>query len=273
MAVQTLHQGLAIEYELTGAGDNVVLIPGLGNRRSAWMDLLASLSPEFHVLSYDLRGYSGEAPNEQFTIKQLAEDLLALLDSLRIETTHVVGHSQGGFIALELALARPQLVSSLVLGASASYTDSYGRHLLRNWRRLLHSKDLDMFFNEVFLWNYSPGFFNDRPRELNVLKSWAGRDGFDANTYLRHNLACETHDARDRLQKIACPTLLLGGAQDIVMGLRHNLLLQQLIPGAELVTLPNAAHQLFAENVDQTCPLVLEFIRRQARDRSLTFCL
>jgi 3-oxoadipate enol-lactonase len=269
--MRRIHKQLAIAYELTGVGGDVVLVPGLGNRRSVWMDLLACLSPEFRVLTYDLRGYGGEAPNDEFTIKQLAEDLLALLDSLGTETTHVVGHSQGGFIALELALARPELVSSLVLGASASYTDNYGRHLLRTWRQLLDSESIDAFYNELFLWNYSPGFFNDRPRELKVLKSWAGRGDFDANTYLRHNRACETHDTRDRLGKIACPTLLLGGAQDIVMGLRHNLLLQQLIPGAELVTLPNAAHQLFAENPEEAYPLVLDFIRRQARGKSQTF--
>lgn len=252
--------GLTFEFDLDGRGERVVLICGLGAHRSVWNEVADALRPSFEVLTYDLRGYSGASPSLDFTIRDLAGDLVGLLDELGAVPVHMVGHSQGGFIALEAALARPELVRSLVVAGSASYTDEYGRRVLRSWRDTLLRQGQKAFFKSLFLWQFSPDYFNDRTHELDMMERWLCRTPMRVETYLAHNHACESHDSRDRLDRIVVPTLLLGGAEDRVMGLRHNRLLNQLIADSRIVTLERLGHDLFNESPQRTIPLVADFL-------------
>jgi len=262
MPFASLGTNLEFEYDIAGQGETVVLVSGLGVHRSVWCDVADALKLDFEVLTYDLRGYSGVCPSLEFTIEDLAGDLIGLLDRLGRDAVHLVGHSQGGFIALEAALARPGLVSSLVVAGSASYTDEYGRRVLRSWRDALLQQGQKAFFKNLLLWQYSVDYFNERTRELDVLGKWLSRAPMKVENYLAHNLACETHETRDRLGLLRMPTLLLGGAEDRVMGLRHNRLLKELISDAQIVTLDRLAHDLFVESPERTIPVVADFLRR-----------
>lgn len=251
---------LTIEYDCVGEGPAVLLIPGLGSRRMVWTALAQRLARRFRVYSYDLRGYAGKAPAGQFTIADLAEDAARFLEALGIADVRVIGHSQGGFIALELCLARPKLVEKLILAASASYTDEYGRNLLRHWRTVIETCGQRGFIEDVFLWLHSPTFYNEAPHEAAMFRRWALASEMNIESYLRHNRACESHEARDRAPNIRCQTLLLGGRDDIVMGLRHNRLLKQLLPNAECVTIDGLPHNLFMERPGRLTPLIESFL-------------
>jgi 3-oxoadipate enol-lactonase len=260
-----LPNGVCLEYDVAGRrGPPLVLLPGLGNRRFVWAEVPLALSDRYQVYSCDLRGYAGAASDGPFTIADLAEDVALLLRGLRIEGAVVVGHSQGGFVSLELALSNPDLVRALVLTASASCTDEYGRTLLRHWRALAERGERRLLFDELFLWGFSPHFCNERTREMQILKSLIGKAPFDLGVFIRHALACETHETRDRLPALRVPTLLLGGDGDIVMTLRHNRLLKQLMPHSELVTVPNAGHHLVGEAPEPVLTALTSFLERVA---------
>jgi pimeloyl-ACP methyl ester carboxylesterase len=269
MPLARLGPDLAFEYDLEGDGEPVVLVCGLGVHRNVWCEVVETLAPRYQVLTYDLRGYSGVCPVDDFTIADLAQDLARLLDLLDLGPVHLVGHSQGGFIALEAALARPDLVRSLVVAGSASYTDEYGRRVLDHWRRTLLAEGQRAFFRTLFLWQYSPDYFNDRTRELDVMEKWLVRSPLRVDAYLAHNRACASHETRDRLGAVRAPVLLLGGAEDRVMGLRHNELLQRLIPHARRITLERLAHDLFVESPERTVPLIEDFLGGLARPRAV----
>jgi len=252
-----------VEYTVTGDGPPVVLIPGLGQRRSGWGEVALEIGPLYRVYSCDLRGYGGgNAPwQREFTMADLARDMRLFMDALGIGGAAVVGHSEGGFVALELALACPDRVESLVLAASASYTDEYGRTLLRHWRALAEEKSgPQLLIDDLFLWNFSPHFCNTRTREMKILKSLVRREDFPLKAFIQHTLACEGHDTRSRLPSLKTPTLLLGGASDIVMTLRHNVLLHELMPNSRIVTTPNVGHQLVAEAPEAVVPTILEHL-------------
>ncbi len=260
-----LPNGVCLEYDVAGgAGPPIVLLPGLGNRRFVWAEVPLALADRYRIYSVDLRANAGSAPPGPFTIADLAGDVALLLRELGLGGAVVVGHSQGGFVALELALNHPDLVQALVLAASASYTDEYGRSLLRHWRALAEGGDRQLLLDELFLWSFSPHFCNVRTREMRILKSLVRKDSFDLEAFSRHALACETHETRKRLPALGVPALLLGGAADIVMTLRHNVLLKEFMPQSEVVTVPKVGHHLMGECPDEVLEPLAAFLERVA---------
>lgn len=104
-------------YRQLGAGPDVVLVHGLATSQAFWnLALVARLAESYRVTTYDLRGhgYSGMPPTG-YAPAQMACDLAGLCDALAIERAHLVGHSFGGQVVAELALAQPQRARSLVL--------------------------------------------------------------------------------------------------------------------------------------------------------------
>src|SRR5215211_1991412 len=133
--------GTTLEYAVTGAGEPVVCIHG-AFIADTFQPLLAepSLSSRYRFITYHRRGYGGNsrAP-EPTSIAQQAADFRALLALVGVERAHIVGHSFGGDIALQLALDEPELVHSLALiepglmiGASA---EAYREALVRGGDR------------------------------------------------------------------------------------------------------------------------------------------
>lgn len=113
--------GLRMHYELAGAGPPLVLIGGLGLDLSEYGQLIDALAPHYRVLAFDNRGAGRtEKPDEPYTVRQMAGDTAGLMQALGVERAHVVGMSLGGRIALDLALAHPQRVRSLVLVSTSA---------------------------------------------------------------------------------------------------------------------------------------------------------
>ena len=109
--------GAELEFEVTGAGEPVLLIHG-AFIAEAYAPLCAepALNSRYRLVRYHRRGYAGSSPvRAPFSLGQQAADCRALLEHLGIERAHVVGHSSGGVIALRLALDAPEVVHSLIL--------------------------------------------------------------------------------------------------------------------------------------------------------------
>jgi pimeloyl-ACP methyl ester carboxylesterase len=104
-------------YLQRGTGPDVVMIHGLAANMAFWyLQVVPLLSDHFRVTVYDLRGHGlSDTPPAHYTSADMARDLRALLDALRIERAHVVGHSFGGGVALQFAAMQPERVSSLTI--------------------------------------------------------------------------------------------------------------------------------------------------------------
>src|SRR6266511_1566785 len=112
----TVLEGVRLAYSVQGAGEPMLMIQGLGYGRGGWGPAPGMLARRFQVVTLDNRGFGdSDAPPGPYTTAQLAEDALAVLDAVEIETAHVVGISLGGMVAQELVLARPERVRRLVL--------------------------------------------------------------------------------------------------------------------------------------------------------------
>lgn len=135
MSAHTLdHGGCRLAYDVVGEGPPVLFIQGVGVHRGGWSPQVEALSSEFRCLSFDNRGMGRSQPlTLPLTVEQMADDARALLDCQGWESAHVVAHSLGGPIALELALSAPGRVRSL----SLLCTVARGRDATRLSRRML----------------------------------------------------------------------------------------------------------------------------------------
>jgi pimeloyl-ACP methyl ester carboxylesterase len=108
--------GCRLQYDVAGAGPPVVFIQGTGVHGAGWAPQTSALKSAFTCLWFDHRGMGASQPTGvRVTIPQLAQDTLALMDAQRWESAHIVGHSLGGLVALEVALGARARVRSLSL--------------------------------------------------------------------------------------------------------------------------------------------------------------
>lgn len=126
--------GIDLYYNIQGPSENesLLLIAGFDSDSSTWATMMRSLVKQYQVLRFDNRGVGqSEAPDSPYSIKQMAADAAALLDYLSISQVHVAGHSMGGQIAQELALAYPEKIQSLILLSSWARGDEKFNSLIK----------------------------------------------------------------------------------------------------------------------------------------------
>lgn len=108
--------GRRIFYDMSGDGPPLLLIMGAGESRRMWADQIPAFTPYFTVITMDNRD-TGESDQESepYTVADMAGDVVALLDALKIQRTNLIGTSMGGMIAQTVAFNAPQRVNRLIL--------------------------------------------------------------------------------------------------------------------------------------------------------------
>ncbi|MFN0146896.1 MAG: alpha/beta fold hydrolase [Dehalococcoidia bacterium] len=227
-------------YEEAGSGEPLLMIMGLSGDLQAWALQVPTLARRYRVITYDNRGAGRtSAPDKPYSIKQMADDAVALLDSLGIARAHVLGFSMGGYIAQELVAAHPERAEKLILLATAPCIDGYGKVVVGNWinvRRSNMSREQIVRYTSQFL--YSPELLDDPERyeravQNNLANPYAQQD----HAFIRQAQAVLAFDARDRLPAVKSPSLVLVGKDDILVPPRNSEKLAKLIPGAAMKTL------------------------------------
>ena len=116
-----------VEHGVDGAGP-IVLIHGFPLTGAMWDDQLPGLADSYHLIVPDLRGHGAtEAPPGPYSMQQMADDVLALLDGLGVERAAVVGLSMGGYVAIQMVTQAPERVSALVLADTRGLGDDAPR--------------------------------------------------------------------------------------------------------------------------------------------------
>lgn len=240
--------GVALEYDVAGSGEPLLLIHGGLIGADSYLQLVAesSLADRWQMIRYNRRGYVGSSrPTPPFSIAQQAADARALLDHLDIPRAHVVGHSYGGAIAIQLTLDAPDLVGSLTLFEPAlpsSMTPEFQEtagSALSKYQAGDRAGAVDVFLALVLEPDYRPlldknmpGAFDqavadcDTPFsvELDALGSWSF-----------------TLEEAGRIRQ---PVLSVVGEESGPMFDEGHKLIQQWIPHAEELRVPRAHHAL-----------------------------
>lgn len=245
---------LEIEYEVVGRGEPVVFIHG-AFIADAFRPLLAEsvLASRHTLLVYRRRGYGGNAsPSAQVSVAQHAADCVALLRALGVDRAHVVGHSYGGCVALQLALDAPNVAHSLALLEPGLAVGASGPEYLRalsdgasRYRAVGAEQVVDEFLEARW-----PAY---RERLEQVLPGASAQAAADAATWFNHEMPgqLEWRFQEDEARRIGQPTLsVVGGASEQLwprFGETHRALLDWL-PRGEGFVLPDATHFLQLES-------------------------
>lgn len=249
VTTQTLEMpGFTTTIRRQGRGPALLLIQGGGAGRNAWAALMDRLAPRLDCIAFDNRGVGGGSHVDgPLSIHDLARDAAAVIETLGERAVHVAGVSLGGFIAMRLAAARPDLVSSLVLHATAA---RLGRRTLE--QNLFRSRllELDVAGAPSLLRDYirpwaagERGSIGDLPADVVT-----HRGEFSAGDYLGQMQAIREHDmTAEELARIEAPTLVVAGAEDILCSVEDARFLHRSIPGSKMVVLEGAGHVYYYE--------------------------
>jgi 3-oxoadipate enol-lactonase len=254
--------GTELHYLRAGEGEPLLLIQGMSATHLAWgRPFLDELEHGFDTIVFDNRGMglSGEA-ELPFTIADLAADAAALLDALELETAHVVGISMGGMIAQELALAHPERIRTLTIGASYCGGPE-GTLMAPEDLQMLGTAYASGVAEQVFraMWeiNLSPDFRAEDSRFAAFAEMGSALPA-PQPVVLQQMQACAAHDTHERLSQIALPTLVIHGDADRLLGYPNGQQIAARIPGARLETLEGVGHMFWWEQPQRSAELIRE---------------
>jgi pimeloyl-ACP methyl ester carboxylesterase len=260
--------GVTLAYEDAGAGEAVVCIHG-AFVAGAFRPLLSEpgLTDRYRLINYHRRGYAGSSPaGEISSVVEEAQDCRSLLSQLGVRHAHVVGHSLGGAIALQLALDDPQLVrtlslleAALLIGESVHLYRQGLLHSVQRYREAGAAVAVDEFLQ--MRW---PGY---RERLEHVLPGAVEQAVADAATAFESDLpaALDFRFGAAEARRITQPVLVMRGEQSVALHPRfaetYRLLLDWL-PNAEGVVVPNSTHFLPVENPHGVAEALVGFYAR-----------
>ena len=257
--------GTRIHYEVTGksGATPVLMIQGLGASKNAWNLQRIAMATRFRIISFDNRGAGrSDKPTEPFTLEQMADDALAVLNAAGIETAHVVGASMGGVISQIVAVKFPQRVRSLTLVCTACRNHPWRQELLQSWAKTAEEKGMIEVGKEAAQWVMSPRSF----RRLVPAFTWMGPL---AALRPRHSFVSQIdailntrEDLVDQLSTITAPTMVIVGNQDILTPRGDSEEIAERIPNSELVVISGAAHGLMMEHSSTFNKILIEFLQR-----------
>jgi 3-oxoadipate enol-lactonase len=263
---KTRVNGIELYYELHGPENApvVVLSNGVLMSTASWVFQTPVLSQHYRVLLYDCRGqWQSDHPTEAYTMELHADDLAALLDALGIQKAHLAGISYGAEISMIFAYKYPARVRSLILASTVSQVDPILRGIIQAWIGAAKRKDADLFYDASYPFNFAEAWITTNSQLLAQARARYTTLDFDAvihlcEAFLQLNITSELH-------RIAAPTLLMVGEEDILKPRHYADIIAREIPHAEYVVIPGAGHAVCWEKWHVFNSLVLGFLAKQAK--------
>lgn len=255
-----------ISYKKFGNGEPLLLIMGYSGSKNDWDPrFLKGLSANHTVIVFDNRGINNNITGtKNYTINQLAEDTVGLLDALNISKTDVLGYSMGGFIAQELTLKYPEKVDDLIIYASHCGTfdqSSYpSQELLKQFSDLngtekeIKNRFVPYQFPEVWR-NQNAVHYNEIFASLDLPSKEILQKQIKAMGDWIPIGTC------DRIKDISQDTLVVVGTEDQIIPSKNSLVLTQKIPGAWLAQFKVGGHALMFQYPERLSTIVNTFLK------------
>lgn len=257
--------GISQNYEITGNGNCLTLIHGAGDNLDMWWNQIPSFSSNYRVLTYDVRGYGQtETPPEGYSMSILVEDLYQLLKALGINETYVLGYSMGGRIAIGLTVSHPEVVNALICANSPLVPLQRSAEQMREMARLreermkvMEKQSPEAAAQEFVTMVFSPGWPEKHPDVIEHYKKTRLRN--DPKTSAIAMRSMTMAEAPPDISRIKCPTLIIGGERDNLMGVDIIKSGQAAVAGSQLKMMPTG-HAAAIEMPVEFNTTVLQFL-------------
>ena len=225
----------------SGSGEAVVLSHAIGCDHRMWDSLAAALSPQFRVIRVDARGHGrSPVPKGPYSLEELADDVVAVLDKRDIARAHWVGLSMGGMVGQAFAINHPGRLHRLVL---ANTTSSYGAEGARLWDariKAVTEGGMAAIIDVVMARYFSDAFRETHPEVVATFRERVLST--PAAGYLACCAAIRELDFTRDLSRIHARTMVLAGEKDAGTPPAMSEEIVRHIPGAQFVVLAGAAH-------------------------------
>jgi aminoacrylate hydrolase len=266
VAVLTLSDGENLYYEVHGQGPPLVLISGLNGVGAFWKPHLDALARTHKVVLHDHRGTGRSSPSRiDYSVEQMAGDLVELLDHLEIAKADMVGHSTGGAICQVLGIDRPERVASLVLSATWTAADGYFRRLFELRADVLRAMGPEGYLRASLMFMRPPAWIRDHDATQGEEIAAMIANFPVPKVMLSRIAALLEFDRRADLGRIVAPTLIVAARDDLVTPFYYSEELAGLIPGAETAILESGGHFFPISAAEEFRHLLLEFLEVPAR--------
>ena len=242
----------SMDYVTFGKGKQpLVIIPGLGDGVQTVKGMAQMLALTYREFAKVYKVYVFSRINElreNYTTRNMAADVAQAMDLLKLKSSAVMGISQGGMIAQWLAVDFPKKVERLILTVTTAKLNSFGRERITHWLELNQTDS----YKELMLDIASHSYTTKSSRKIKYLYRIMGIFGRikDKQRIDIQSVSCLKHDSLDFLEKINCPTLIIGAEKDDVLGVDDSLELHQHIKDNQLTILPECGHALYEQNKD-----------------------
>jgi 3-oxoadipate enol-lactonase len=225
-----------------------------------WDPQLPQLAHDHRVIRVDLRGHGrSSAPPGPYSIEELGQDVLALMDRLGLESVSFCGLSIGGMVGQWLAINAPDRVRALILIATSAYLPP-----AESWREraaaVRQAGTPAVVADTVIARWFTRAYAERRPEVVAHYREMICSVG--AEGYAGCCEAIASMDLRDGVSQIAATTLVVAGAQDAVASPEHGAAIADAIPRARLDVLDPGAHLLSVERAAEVTRLISEHMER-----------
>ena len=250
-----------LHWEVSGAGEPLLLIQGLGLSASLWYRLVPLLERTHRVIRYDARGTGrSDVPPGPYSIDCMAEDALAVLDAAGEQSAHVFGLSLGGLVTQELAINHGDRVRSLMLcGTVPGSTDAlWGDESVLQMLQANALLPREQAVRASIPVAYAPG--TDRAR---IEEDIARRLELPTSTegYIAQLMGSGTYlGTRARLSEVTIPALVITGEGDQIAPPANAEILAAALPNARLVVIPDAGHMVITDQPEALAEAMTSFI-------------
>jgi len=257
--------GMDLNYVIGGHGPAVVFLHGYTGSMQDWANQIEALSPQYQVVALDHRGHGGSAApsrEEDYSVEILADDAFDLLTTLGIGRCCLVGHSLGGFTALQFAMEHQDMLAGLVLVDTSS--GAFGRdpgyaQLRQKLDELARTQGMEAAFefdaanNPVRIER-----FRKQPEQKDIARRKALQTSVNGYIYMSRAIS-RWQPLTDRLPEIRVPTLIFWGDEDLPFE-QPSRTMNEGIPDSELVIIGGAGHSPHEEAPDVFNQVLTRFL-------------
>jgi pimeloyl-ACP methyl ester carboxylesterase len=258
--------GINMNYEKTGSGEPLILIPFLSADNACYAFQIPEYSKYFTCFSVDPRG-AGETdkPEGAYSTELFADDIAGFMHAVGIEKAHIAGVSLGAATGMWLAAKYPSKVKSLLIHSGWTKTDPFLKTVVEGWQVMAKALGsiTEMVILGIFPWCFTPELYAAKPDYIKALSDFVrGRPAQPVDAFIRQSNAVISHDCESQIGMIKAPTLITFGKYDMVTSTRFANTMKGNIKNSELVVFEGCSHAGLYEKTEEFNQKTLDFLKR-----------
>ncbi|MCK5684146.1 alpha/beta hydrolase, partial [bacterium] len=230
----------------------------------SWQPVVKELSQHYRIIILDNRGTGRTTPQDINTgIQSIADDCIALIEHLGFSSVNLLGHSMGGFVALDCAIRHPDFVSKLILAGTSAFNSERNNALFQDWASYMEiESNPELLFRNIFYWIFSSRFFKNVEIFNSSVQGAIEYPYPQSKTAFKNQVnALKEFNCIDHLTGITSKTMIICGKEDLLFPPEESIQVLQKIPGAISTIIDGAAHSIHMENPVEFINIIHNFIQ------------